>query len=204
MTAAGPPPPDPGRSGGGGARERVGAMINDFLDLARLDAAEADVELARTPLDLALLTREVVDDFEPMSVSKGVVVSVGPSEGALLVAGDKRRLTQVLSNLISNAIKFSPPSATVRVDFSALPDEIEVRVKDTGPGIAADRLGKIFDRFSSFSDGGTGLGLALVRRLVESLGGQISVESRLGHGATFRFTLPVATLEVGRHPVEVG
>ena len=71
-------------------------------------------------------------------------------------------------------------------------------------GIAAERLPRIFDRFSSFSDGGSGLGLALVRRLVESLGGQIAVESRLGHGTTFRFTLPVAAVEVSRHPVEVG
>ena len=81
---------------------------------------------------------------------------------------------------------------------------VQFTVRDTGKGIAAERLGQIFDRFSSFSDGGSGLGLALVRRLVESLGGQISVESRLGHGATFRFTLPMATVDVGRHPVEVG
>jgi two-component system phosphate regulon sensor histidine kinase PhoR len=81
---------------------------------------------------------------------------------------------------------------------------IQFSVRDNGPGIPAERLPRIFDRFSSFSDGGSGLGLALVRRLVESQGGQISVESRLGHGATFRFTLPVASVEAGRHPVEVG
>ena len=73
-----------------------------------------------------------------------------------------------------------------------------------GRGIEADRLANIFDRFNAFSDAGTGMGLALVRRLVESLGGQIAVESRLGHGTTFRFTLPVAVVETIHHPVEVG
>ena len=77
-------------------------------------------------------------------------------------------------------------------------------VRDTGRGIEAERLSTIFDRFNTFSEKGSGLGLALVRRLVESLGGQIAVESRLGHGTTFRFTLPVAVLDDVRHPVEVG
>jgi len=77
-------------------------------------------------------------------------------------------------------------------------------VRDSGRGIEADRLSGIFDRFSALSESGTGLGLALVRRLVESLGGQIAVESRLGHGTTFRFTLPVAVVNEVRHPVEVG
>ncbi len=77
-------------------------------------------------------------------------------------------------------------------------------MRDTGPGIEAERLSTIFDRFNTYSEQGTGLGLALVRRLVESLGGQIAVESRLGHGTTFRFSLPVAAAEAGHHPVEVG
>jgi two-component system, NtrC family, sensor histidine kinase KinB len=83
-------------------------------------------------------------------------------------------------------------------------DFVQFSVRDNGRGIEAERLKTIFDRFATFSEKGTGLGLALVRRLVESLGGQIAVESRLGHGATFRFTLPVAAVEAVRHPVEVG
>ena len=77
-------------------------------------------------------------------------------------------------------------------------------MRDTGRGIEAERLSTIFDRFNSFSEKGTGLGLALVRRLVESLGGQVAIESRLGHGTTFRFTIPVAVADEVRHPVEVG
>ena len=83
-------------------------------------------------------------------------------------------------------------------------DFVQFTVRDSGRGIEADRLGNIFDRFNTFSDRGTGMGLALVRRLVESLGGQIAVESRLGHGSTFRFTLPVAAVEEVHHPVEAG
>ncbi len=81
---------------------------------------------------------------------------------------------------------------------------VQFSVRDTGRGIEAERLSAIFDRFNTFSEKGTGLGLALVRRLVESLGGQIAVESRLGHGSTFRFTLPVAVRGEVHHPVEVG
>ena len=81
---------------------------------------------------------------------------------------------------------------------------MQFTVRDTGRGIEAERLSSIFDRFSASSESGTGMGLALVRRLVESLGGQTAVESRLGHGTTFRFTLPVAPVEIVRHPVEVG
>jgi signal transduction histidine kinase len=81
---------------------------------------------------------------------------------------------------------------------------VQFTVRDTGRGIEAERLSTIFDRFNPFSESGTGLGLALARRLVESLGGQIAVESRLGHGTTFRFTIPLAVAEARRHPVEVG
>jgi signal transduction histidine kinase len=81
---------------------------------------------------------------------------------------------------------------------------VQFTVRDSGRGIEAERLSSIFDRFSTSSERGTGLGLALVRRLVESLGGQIAVESRLGHGTTFRFTLPIATNTEVHHPVEAG
>jgi two-component system, NtrC family, sensor histidine kinase KinB len=83
-------------------------------------------------------------------------------------------------------------------------DKVQFSVRDSGRGIETERLANIFGRFNAAHDQGTGLGLALVRRLVELLGGQISVESRLGHGATFSFTLPVATAVATRHPIEIG
>ena len=117
---------------------------------------------------------------------------------------DRRAVRSILDNLLSNALRYTPPDGEILLAAEEIKDFVQFTVRDTGRGIEADRLSTIFDRFNAFSDTGTGLGLALVRRLVESLGGQIAVESRLGHGATFRFTLPVATADVVHHPVEVG
>ena len=101
---------------------------------------------------------------------------------------------------MSNALRYTPPEGEILLAAEEIKDFVQFTVRDTGRGIEADRLSTIFDRFNPFSESGTGLGLALVRRLVESLGGQIAVESRLGHGTTFRFTLPVAVAEAVRIP----
>jgi two-component system, NtrC family, sensor histidine kinase KinB len=121
-----------------------------------------------------------------------------------LVKADRRALRSILDNLLSNAIRFTPAEGEIRLGAEEIKDFVQFTVRDTGRGIEAERLSTIFDRFNPFSESGTGMGLALVRRLVESLGGQIAVESRLGHGTTIRFTLPVATVEQVSHPVEVG
>jgi signal transduction histidine kinase len=113
-------------------------------------------------------------------------------------------LRSILDNLLSNAIRFTPPEGEILLAAEETKDFVQFTLRDTGRGIEAERLSTIFDRFNTFSEKGTGLGLALVRRLVESLGGQVAVESRLGHGTTFRFTIPVAVADVVRHPVEVG
>ena len=97
-----------------------------------------------------------------------------------------------------------PQDGEILLAAEEIKNFVQFSVRDTGRGIEAERLSRIFDRFNPFSEKGPGLGLALVRRLVESLGGQIAVESRLGHGTTFRFTLPVAVVDEVRHPVEVG
>jgi signal transduction histidine kinase len=120
------------------------------------------------------------------------------------VKADRRALRTILDNLLSNALRYTPRDGEILLAAEETKDYVQFTVRDTGRGIEADRLSTLFDRFNTFSDKGTGLGLALVRRLVESLGGQIAVESRLGHGTTFRFTLPVAVVEEVRHPVEVG
>ena len=177
-------------------KQRIGdlvAMINDFLDLARLDAAE--VELVRTTVDLRALARTVADDFEPECVAKGITVVWDAATDPLLVSADKRRLTQVLSNLLSNAIKFSPASATVKIHFDADENDIETRVTDTGPGIEQASLPKLFTRYSRALDAkhtvaGTGLGLMIVKQLVEAHNGRVGVSSEVGRGSTFSFSLP--------------
>ena len=117
--------------------------------------------------------------------------------------GDERRITQVLLNLVSNAVKFTDHGSVV-VSASALDGFFEVSVRDTGPGIAAADQERIFEEFrqvdssNTRNKGGTGLGLAISRRIVEMHGGHISVESTLGAGSTFRVVLPVRTVAEGR------
>jgi signal transduction histidine kinase len=113
-------------------------------------------------------------------------------------------LRSILDNLLTNALRYTPEGGEILLSAEEIKDFVQFTVRDTGRGIEAERLSTIFDRFNPFSESGSGLGLALVRRLVESLGGQIAVESRLGHGTTFRFTLPVAVATEIHHPVEVG
>jgi signal transduction histidine kinase len=120
------------------------------------------------------------------------------------VSADRRALRSILDNLLSNALRFTPEDGEILLSAEEIKQFVQFSVRDSGRGIEAERLSSIFDRFNPFSEKGTGLGLALVRRLVESLGGQIAVESRLGHGATFRFALPIAVTTDVKHPVEAG
>ena len=128
----------------------------------------------------------------------------------VLVTADRERLGLAVDALLENAVRHTAEGEEIRLEVVRDRDDDTARmiVADGGEGILPAELDQIFDRFRSGSQltgtRGTGLGLALVRRLVESLGGQIAVESRFGHGATFRFTLPVAAVEAVRHPVEVG
>ena len=120
------------------------------------------------------------------------------------VMADRRAVRTILDNLLANALRYTPPEGEILLAAEEMKNFVQFTVRDTGRGIEAERLSTIFDRFNPFSESGTGMGLALVRRLVESLGGQIVVESRLGHGATFSFTLPVATTVATKHPIEIG
>jgi signal transduction histidine kinase len=131
-------------------------------------------------------------------------VDVSAYPDLAVVKADRRALRSILDNLLSNAIRYTPQDGEILLAAEENKNFVQFTVRDTGRGIEAERLSTIFDRFNTFSETGSGLGLAMVRRLVESLGGQIAVESRLGHGSTFRFTIPVAVLDEVRHPVEVG
>jgi two-component system, NtrC family, sensor histidine kinase KinB len=182
--------------------QKLDELMGDLIEVAELDSGKREPQLERMRPYMEL--EEARTRMTDAACAKSIRLETKAYEDLSYFQADKRAVRTILDNLLTNAIRYSPANSEVILEAEERKGFIQFTVRDFGKGIAADRLGKIFDRFSSFSDGGTGLGLALVRRLVESLGGQISVESRLGHGATFRFTLPVATVEAGRHPVEVG
>ena len=168
-------------------------LIDDVLDLSKVEAGQIELEVAPFSLPAAL-ERELVVVGE--QASKGNVrVSLASAPGLDIVTGDERRVRQVVLNLLWNAVKFTPPGGAVDVNAARVDGEVRVSVADTGPGIAPADQARIFEEFQQAAAGkeqgeGTGLGLALSKRLVELHGGRIWVESEPGKGSTFVFTLP--------------
>jgi two-component system, NtrC family, sensor kinase len=176
-------------------------LINDVLDLSKVEAGQVELEVATFSLREAL-ERGVMIVREP-AANHGVRLSVELAPGVDLVEGDERRLRQVIVNLLSNAVKFTPEGGSIVVASAQVDGEMQVSVTDTGPGIAAADRERIFEEFQQTDVGvqqreGTGLGLALSKRLVELHGGRIWVESELGHGSRFVFTLPIEEESRGR------
>ncbi len=178
---------------------RLTLLIDDLLLLARLDSGR--VELRLEPLSLGLAVQEVVDDLGPKSAVRGVTLA-HELPGGLIVQADAERLRQVLANLIDNAIKYGAANGRVIVGGRSLDDgRVEVSVRDDGPGIPPDAVARIFERFyrvdkaRSREQGGTGLGLAIVKNVVTAHGGEVRVESTLGLGTEFFFTLPAAKVK---------
>jgi signal transduction histidine kinase len=172
------------------------ALINDILDLSKVEAGQVELEVA--PFSLREALERGVVMIRERAMKNGVGVRLEFDAGLDLLEGDERRIRQVLFNLLSNAVKFTPQGGQVDVSASRQNGEVVVAVTDTGPGIAPEDQGRIFEEFQQAkSDGngerpeGTGLGLALSKSLVELHGGRIWVESQLGQGSTFTFTLPL-------------
>jgi PAS domain S-box-containing protein len=174
------------------AGERMGRLIGDLLDLAALQEGRLAVE--RSAHAPAELLREAVEEARGAAGARGLELTCQAEPGLPRVACDRGRVLQVLGNLVSNAVKATERGG-VRLSASLRGGEVELSVADTGPGISPDEQGRLFERFSRGANAryhGTGLGLAISRGLVEAHGGRIWVESTLGEGATFRFTLPTA------------
>ncbi len=182
--------------------EKLDDLMGDLIEVAELDAGRREFTLERLRPLQAL--NEARDRYCDDAAQKHIRVEVKAFADLSFVQADRRALRSILDNLLSNALRYTPPDGEILLAAEEVQEFVQFTVRDTGRGIEAERLGTIFDRFSTFSEKGSGLGLALVRRLVEQLGGQIAVESRLGHGTTFRFTIPVAAMQEVRHPVEVG
>jgi len=182
--------------------DKLNEIMGDLIEVAELDTGKRELKLERIR-PLHALT-EVRDLHCEDAAQKHIRVEVKAYADLSVVKADRRALRSILDNLLTNAIRYTPPDGEILLAAEEIKNFVQFTVRDTGRGIEAERLASIFDRFNPFSESGSGLGLALVRRLVESLGGQIAVESRLGHGTTFRLTLPMATAELMHHPVEVG
>jgi signal transduction histidine kinase len=169
------------------------SLINDVLDLSKVEAGQVELEVAPFPLQQAL-ERGVVMVSEGAR-KDGVQVRLAADPEVNVVEGDERRIRQVIFNLLSNAVKFTPAGGRVDVASSHLDGEVRVSVVDTGPGIAPEDQERIFEEFQQTDVGaqheGTGLGLALSKRLIELHGGRIWVESEPGRGSTFTFALPL-------------
>jgi two-component system, NtrC family, sensor kinase len=169
------------------------ALINDILDLSKVEAGQVELEVAPFSLREALEGGLVM--VRERATRDGVQVALTALPDADVVTGDERRIRQVIFNLLSNAVKFTPAGGAVDVSAARANGEVRVSVADTGPGIAAVDHERIFEEFQQTEAGveqreGTGLGLALSKRLVELHGGRIWVDSELGQGSTFVFTLP--------------
>jgi len=170
------------------------ALINDVLDLSKIEAGQLTLSLA--DYSLSEIVNTVVTAMEPLAAEKGLALQVALEPSLPLARGDDRRLSQVLLNLVGNAVKFTD-AGEVRIEGKVSDGAFLVSVSDTGPGIAAEHQTSIFDEFQQVDSsntrkkGGTGLGLSIARRILALHGGRIWVESAPGEGATFSFTLPV-------------
>jgi signal transduction histidine kinase len=169
-------------------------LINDVLDLSKIEAGQLTLSL--TDYSIKNLVHNVYGAVESLATSKNLALKVELPKDLPPAHGDERRLSQVLLNLVGNAIKFTD-SGEVAIRTSIASGSFTVAVHDTGPGIAEQDQGKIFEEFQQADSsitkqkGGTGLGLAIAKRIIEMHGGRLWVESELGHGSTFAFTVPV-------------
>jgi signal transduction histidine kinase len=170
------------------------SLVNDLLDLSRIESGA--ITLQAKDVFLRELIEEVIISIKPQAEENNISISFA-CESGLMVIADSNRFRQILTNLLDNAVKFTEYGGAVNVDVIDKNDEVEISVSDTGIGIPESEKQKIFDRFYQSTlttkgvTKGTGLGLAIAKSLVEMHGGQLKVESELGKGSRFYFTLPM-------------
>jgi signal transduction histidine kinase/CheY-like chemotaxis protein len=178
-------------------------LVNDLLDISRIVAGKLSLEVE--PVDLVSLIEVVIDSFRVLADVKRIRVEVELDPTVPPTSGDPERLRQIFFNLLSNALKFTPPGGNVSIKLARLGSDTMISVSDTGQGISPDFLPYVFDRFRQAESsttkrhGGLGLGLAIVQHLVELHGGRVSAVSEgKGRGATFTVTLPLLKLPLSR------
>lgn len=175
--------------------DRLNNIITDLLSLAKADASHAENRLSR--VNLKDLLQATLHNLEPLAQRKQIAVEMVLPEGELTLQSDPIRLQQAISNIIDNAIKYTPEEGSVHIEAAQQGTHVVIWVQDTGYGISPEDQKHIFDRFyrvdkaRSRATGGTGLGLAIVKQIITGLGGNIRVESQEGEGSTFTVELPI-------------
>jgi two-component system sensor histidine kinase GlrK len=173
---------------------RLIRLVNSLLDFSKMEAGMMNYSFERA--SLAPLIRKAIGEITPLLEAKEIRLETEIAEGLPTVKLDRERILQALRNLLGNAIKFTPKAGRVTVAAKPLKGKVEVSVRDTGPGIAAENLKKIFEKFHQgdstgvFSPNGTGLGLAIAKHIIVSHGGEIWAENHPEQGSTFIFVLP--------------
>jgi len=189
--------------------ERLTSVLDDLLDLAKVEAGE--LRLSLEPLGPAAVAEAALESVRPLADRKQIKLSRGSDASTRPVMADEQRLVQVLVNILNNAVKFTGPGGLVSLSFApalnatgtptsagSAATHLRITVTDTGEGIPEEELDRVFDKFKQVADktkrkrGGTGLGLAICRELVGLMGGSIWVESTVGSGSSFHFTVPLA------------
>nr|MBP7585663.1 response regulator [Spirochaetota bacterium] len=183
------------------AGEHLLSMVNDVLDLSKIEAGKSTTDMK--PVDIAQLLRDIPASMKSLADQKGLKLTAAIGEDAGTVLGDETKLRQIVINLMSNAIKFTPAGGEAGLDAAASGDWMKITVWDRGIGISKDNLERIFEPFEQVTTKengkprGTGLGLSIARRLAELHGGTLTAESEPGRGSRFTLALPLAT---GRVP----
>jgi two-component system phosphate regulon sensor histidine kinase PhoR len=178
---------------------RMARLIDDLLSLSRVELTEH--MHPETPVDLVPVVRQVVDGLQTLALDRKVEIKIAQPNAPVMVAGDRDELTRVFENLAENALKYGAGGKRVEIAFAerTSPDGAEalVSVRDYGPGIAAEHIPRLTERFyrvdvaQSRAEGGTGLGLALVKHILNRHRGKLNIESAAGQGATFTVRLPL-------------
>ena len=174
--------------------DRLSRIVTDFLDISKIESGT--MKLDKAVISAQAITAEVVETLQPLSSAKEIELKTIMCKDELPINVDRDRITQVLTNLIGNALKFIPVNGHIDVHVTDQSDEVEIAVQDDGPGLSKDEMEKIFDRFvqvhniKGAGEHGTGLGLTISKELVEMHDGRIWVDSTPGQGCCFHIMLP--------------
>jgi signal transduction histidine kinase len=185
---------------------RLRALIEDMLNLKYLESGVPT--LAHDKLDLQEVIEEAIQDMSLVAKEKNLKVNINIPAGFPTIIVDRKKFDLIIMNLLHNALKFTPPGGRVTCEAKAQGDRATISVSDTGIGIPKEQLSRIFDRFYQVEESltrgheGMGLGLAIVRGMVDVCGGEIQVDSREGQGTIFTFTLPLDNSHLEKRPLK--